>query len=66
MKEIGKKLSAGMLFNKLVDSNTFTFYLQIEPTLRGKVERTLIKTPPDRVKLYAVCVKLGMFCVKLQ
>jgi hypothetical protein len=31
MKEIGKKLSAGMLFNKIVDSNTFTSNLQIEP-----------------------------------
>jgi hypothetical protein len=48
MKEIGKKLSAGMLFNKIVDSNTFTSNLQIEQHLGAKEERTLRKTLPER------------------
>jgi hypothetical protein len=64
MKEIGKKLSAGMLFNKIVDSNTFTSNLQIEQYLGAKEERTLRKTLPDRVKLHAVCVKLQEVCVE--
>lgn len=60
MKEIGKKLSAGMLFNKIVLRQIY----RKNQHLGGKEERTLRKTPPGRVKLYAVCVPLGMFYVR--
>jgi hypothetical protein len=66
MKEIGKKLSAGILFNKIVDSDTFTSNLQIETAFGSARGEDFEENPSCRVKLHAVCIKLGMFCVKLQ